>query len=98
MKRIGMVTKEQLDHDKYEYKRVAVHPTRYEAKESVNDKHRFKYTKRRLWISQYKWSGFKPSCSCGWKSVKWWPSKDLAMEEHYIHARDYVELQPRLDI
>jgi len=93
-----MAKRELLDHDTYEYKKIAVQPTRYESRESMNPNHRYKYTKRRMWISQYKWSGFRPACSCGWKSVKWWPTKELAMEEHFIHARDYVETQPSFEL
>ena len=89
---------EPLDHELYEYKRVAVQPTRYQAGESMNRDHRFKYIKRRMWIRQSKWTGYRPSCSCRyWVSDKWWPSKDLAMEEHNHHAKTYETSNPRLE-
>jgi len=97
---MGVVaTRQPLDNDTYQYKRVSYAPTRYDAKESMNTLHRFKYMKRRMWIRQSKWTGFKPSCSCKqWSSEKWWPNKELAMQEHLEHAKTYETMNPRLDI
>jgi hypothetical protein len=93
----AMPIREPLDHELYEYKKVPVQPTRYNANESLMTDHRFKYTKRRMWIRQSKWTGYRPECSCKWKSVKWWPNKDLANSEHLTHAKEYVVPNPRFE-
>jgi hypothetical protein len=88
-----------LDHETYEYKRISVQPTRYEQGESTMAAHRFKYMKRRMWIRQSKWTGYRPSCSCKtWTSEKWWSNKDLAIQEHLAHAKAFEARNPRLEI
>ena len=62
---------------------------------SVVTGHPFSYEKRRHLRTSTKYTAFRPFCTCGWKSDKWWGSKVAAIGEHWRHASTFAPV-PRL--
>ncbi len=96
-----MVTKREVyDKDNYEYKRVYAKGIRFELHESKNPQHRFCYIQRKRKGYSYaqKYSDYKPFCTCGWKSDKWFSSKSNAMDVHLVHAEQFDSINPRLPL
>lgn len=77
----------------YQFKTVR-NSTRYDMTGALIPGHMFNYIKRRKYQSESKYSGFRPYCSCGWKSTTWFLSKQLAEGEHIRHAKDSIIQRP----
>ena len=81
----------------YQFKTVR-NSTRYDMTGALIPNHFFNYVKRRRYQSESKYSGFRPYCSCGWKSTTWHMTKALAEGEHISHARESQLLRPTLPL
>jgi len=81
--------------DMYEYKTVR-NVNHYEADGAIDPEHKFNYIKRRNRQFDSKYTGFKPYCSCKWKSTIWWPVLKQAILEHYKHVEQFHTTHPKL--